>query len=298
VHKLINRASVGGGVVLVVIAAFVVAVTAGSGNNSHPHRQGTVVSLAPPDVLAKGLPRDRSELAADIDRAQAIIDDASSAPRELAGAGLLEQLATRALRAETPGVRRATLALLGMRAAASMRVDVDAAAALSRITTPRKRLPDWRIVQPPPPSTLMRYFRAAQSRFGVPWQDLAAIEFVETRFGRVRGLSSAGAQGPMQFLPTTWARYGSGHIDNQRDAILSAARYLVANGAPRDMPDALYHYNNSRDYVRAVQDYASLMRADVRAYYGYYYWQVIYAHVAGAVIMPVGYPKVRPVRLS
>jgi soluble lytic murein transglycosylase-like protein len=298
VRRLINPASVGGSLILVVIAAFAVAATAGSENNSQPQRRTAVVALPAPGVLATGLPRTGSDLAAHIDRAQAIIDDPTSAPGDLARAGLLEQLATRTLIRQTPRARSATLALLGMRARASMRMNVDAATALSRITIPRKNLPDWRIVPPPPPGKLLGYFRAAQSRFGVPWQDLAAIELVETRFGRIRGLSSAGARGPMQFMPGTWARYGSGNIDNQRDAILSAARYLVASGAPGNMAQALYHYNNSLDYVRAVQDYASLMRADVRAYYGYYYWQVIYARLGGAVIMPEGYPKVRPVRLS
>jgi membrane-bound lytic murein transglycosylase B len=144
---------------------------------------------------------------------------------------------------------------------------------------------------------LLSYFRAAQRRFGVPWQYLAAIEFIETKFGRVHGLSSAGAQGPMQFLPSTWALYGTGNIDNPRDAILSAARYLVANGAPADMANALYHYNNSFDYVHAVQDYAARMTADARAYYGYYYWQVLYSRAGGTVILPVGYPRVRPVSL-
>jgi hypothetical protein len=124
----------------------------------------------------------------------------------------------------------------------------------------------------------------------VPWQDLAAIEFIETRFGRVRGLSPAGAQGPMQFMAATWARYGSGEIGNQRDAILAAARHLATNGAPRDMAGALYHYNPSRGYVRAVQDYASRMRADVRAYYVYSYWQVLYARQGGTIISPSGTP--------
>jgi membrane-bound lytic murein transglycosylase B len=99
----------------------------------------------------------------------------------------------------------------------------------------------------------------------------------------------------MQFLPATWARYGSGNIDDQRDAILGAARYLVANGAPGDMPNALYHYNNSRYYVTAVQDYASRIRADPRTYDGYYYWQVFYALSRGAVILRAGYPKTPPV---
>jgi soluble lytic murein transglycosylase-like protein len=298
VRRLINPASVGGSLILVAIAAFAVAATAGSERNSPPQRRTAVVALPTPGVLAKGLPRNGSDLAAHIERAQVVIDDPTSAPGDLARAGLLEQLATRALMRQTPQGRRATLALLGVRARASIRTNVDAATALSRITMPRKHLPDWRIVQPPAPGKLLGYFRAAQSRFGVPWQALAAIELVETRFGRIRGLSSAGARGPMQFMPSTWARYGSGNIDNQRDAILGAARYLVASGAPGNMAQALYHYNNSLDYVRAVQDYAGLMRADARSYYGYYYWQVIYARIGGAVIMPEGYPKVRPVRLS
>lgn len=99
----------------------------------------------------------------------------------------------------------------------------------------------------------------------------------------------------MQFLPATWARYGSGSVDNQRDAIFGAARYLVADGAPGDMAGALYHYNNSLAYVHSVQDYARRMRADPRAYDGYYYWQVMYTRAGRPVILPLGYPKARPV---
>jgi membrane-bound lytic murein transglycosylase B len=102
----------------------------------------------------------------------------------------------------------------------------------------------------------------------------------------------------MQFLPSTWSTYGRGNIDNPRDAILGAARFLVANGARDDIAGALYHYNNSDDYVTAVQDYAQRMRADPRAYAGYYNWQVIYARVDGAFLLPVGYPRVRPERVQ
>jgi hypothetical protein len=299
-RKLVKPATVGGGVVLIVIAGLVVALIAGSGKKSHPRRPVEVVQseAATPAVLPNEPPTDSRRLASDIDRAQQIIDGASSTGRQLAIAGRFEQLATRVLEAETIQVRRATLAILGTQGAASMRANLAAADALSGVLTPQKGFPDWKIVQPPAPDRLLGYLRAAQSRFGVPWQELAAIEFIETRFGRVRGLSSAGAQGPMQFLPATWARYGSGDINNPRDAILSAARYLVANGAPGNMANALYHYNNSRAYVHAVQDYAGRMRADTRSYYGYYYWQVMYTHVGGTVILPVGYPKVRPVAVS
>ena len=62
---------------------------------------------------------------------------------------------------------------------------------------------------------------------------LAAINLVESAFGRVRSPSGAGAQGPMQFLPDTWRRYGlGGDVHDPHDAILGAANYLHANGAP------------------------------------------------------------------
>ena len=99
----------------------------------------------------------------------------------------------------------------------------------------------------------------------------------------------------MQFMPATWAEYGRGNVHNPRDAIFGAARYLVANGAPRNMPIAVYHYNPSSDYVAAVRAYARRMAADPRAFYGYYYRQVIYARRGKLLILPVGFPKVRPV---
>jgi hypothetical protein len=291
----------GGVVAAVAAAALLLSLVVGCGEQSHAGRPEEVARASsaapPPDVLPVALPTDRRRLASHIDRAQEIIDNPSSTSRELASAGLFEELATGALSGETPQARRATLAVLRRPAAASMRANLEAAGALSALAAPHKRLPRWRIVQPPAPNTLLGYYRAAQSRFGVGWEYLAAIELIETRFGRVQGLSSAGAQGPMQFLPATWARYGRGNIDNQRDAIFGAARYLVANGAPGDMANALYHYNNSLEYVTAVQDYAARMRADPRAYDGYYSWLVIYTFEGGTVLLPVGYPHVRPVRI-
>jgi hypothetical protein len=245
-------------------------------------------------VLPSTLPADRTQLVGDLNFAQTIIDDRASPAPALASAGRFEQLATWTLAGKTSAAQRATLVGLAGPAAAAMRANLDAARSLARLVPPRKSLPHWRIIQPPAPGTLIGYFKGAQTRFGVPWEYLAAIEFVETKFGRVRGLSTAGAEGPMQFLPATWARYGRGDVHNPRDAVFGAARYLVANGAPRNMPDALYHYNPSSDYVHAITDYATAMRADPRAYDGYYWWQVIYARRGGSVILPVGYPTVRP----
>jgi hypothetical protein len=248
-------------------------------------------------VLEHGLPSGVAQLAASIDQAQQLIDSSASTPEQLLRAGLVEQLGTRALAAAPPVVRRSVLARLTALAAASMRLNLDAAAALGRLGSAPRSFPRWRIAAAPAPEVLLGYFRQGQARYRVPWQDLAAIEFVETRFGRVQGRSSAGAEGPMQFIPSTWARYGSGSIEDQRDAILAAARYLAASGAPTDMADALYHYNNSLEYVRAVRDYANEMRSDYRAFFGYYYWQVIYTRRSGAAILPVGYPGAHPVPL-
>ena len=239
-------------------------------------------------------PAGPAELAAALDRAQAIIDDRSSSARQLTSAGRFEQLATLELARRPVRDRRAILARVDRPAERSMSSDLEAADALARLVTPHPSLPRWRIAPPPAASVLLGYFKAADRQSGVPWQYLAAIEFIETKFGRVEGTSDAGAQGPMQFLPSTWARYGSGNIRNPRDAILAAARYLVASGAPGDIAGALYHYNPSTEYVAAVEAYAGLMRADHRAYYGYYYWQVIYARVGGLVMLPQGYPKIRP----
>lgn len=292
-------------VVCLLMAVLLIALGDGSRQKSaagrparrkHPHPHPAALAMLPGAPGA--LPSDHGQLAAAIDRAQAVIDDRSATSEAIARAGYFEQLATGAVGRETLPARRATLAMLSRQAAASMRTNLEAAVALFELATPRKRLPHWRIVQPPAPNTLLGYFRAAQSRFGIRWEYLAAIEFIETRFGRVQGLSSAGARGPMQFLPATWAQYGSGSIDNQRDAILGAARYLVSNGAPGNMADALYHYNNSREYVSAVQDYAGRMRADARALDGYYYWQVLFATTKGSVILPLGYPGVRPVPVA
>lgn len=288
---------------LVAIAA-VLAAMAGLLAANHPQtgpqpRTSAPTSAAPPAPpgLPATLPADPNQLAADLNQAQAIIDDPASPSAKLAGAGWFEQLATLTLGRAPPAAQRRTLSRLDRQASATMHANLTAGAALARLVPPLKSLPHWKVVQPPSPDTLLGYFKGAQAHFGVSWPYLAAVEFIETHFGRVAGLSSAGAQGPMQFLPATWARYGRGNVEDPRAAIFGAARYLVANGAPRDMAGALYHYNQSADYVSAVFDYARRMRADPAAYYGYYYQRVIVARAGGPVVLPVGYPKVRSVPL-
>jgi len=162
---------------------------------------------------------------------------------------------------------------------------------LAGLTGAQRGLPDWRIEAPPPPEELLGYYREAETASGIPWPYLAAIHFVETRMGRIRGTSPAGAQGPMQFIPDTWEAYGRGSIDNSRDAILAAGRYLDHHHGPEDMNRALFAYNPSLRYVDAVTRYAHLMReGGERVYRAFYHWQVYYATTEGVALLPEGYP--------
>jgi hypothetical protein len=182
-----------------------------------------------------------------------------------------------------------------------VRGDVRSARFLQVLSGPRPqpKFPPWRIIEPPTPETLLKHYRAAQRRTGVPWNYLAAIHLVETRMGRIRGPSTAGALGPMQFLPSTWDLYGEGgDINDPRDAIHAAARLLERHGAPRTMAKALWHYNQSNSYVRAVTEYARTMKRSTEAYRGYWHWRVLYRQAKGTFVLPTGYPKVRPVRVS
>lgn len=152
-------------------------------------------------------------------------------------------------------------------------------------------LPAWRIVEPPPAEELLSYYQEAEAAFGVPWHILAAVNLVETGMGRIRGVSVAGAQGPMQFMPATWAAFGDGgDVNDYRDAIMGAARYLAHNGGGRgEIDNALWNYNHSDRYVRGVKHYASVMEQDPNAYRGYHQWEIVYLSTMGDVWLPVGY---------
>ena len=205
--------------------------------------------------------------------------------------GHLQQLIYRRL-LEQPAWRDAVFAALPADVRAAADLNIAATADLRprsavRITT----LPYWTIVQPPPIDELLRYYKEAESQFGVPWYYLASIHLVETRMGRIHGNSYAGAQGPMQFMPATWAIYGRGDINDPHDAILAAARYLRAAGAPGNMFRAIYAYNHDNSYVDAVIKYAEVMRLDPNAYRGFYGWQVYFITATDEVLLPVGYSK-------
>lgn len=237
-----------------------------------------------------------AHLAREIDRSQAVIDNAAGSAVRLQRAALSQQLAFRQLAEHRP-LRRPTLARLTPSARSAAKAALRASGALARIVPTERRFPDWRIIAPPPPDELLGYYRAADAAYRIPWQYLAAVELVETRMGRIRGLSPAGAKGPMQFMPATWAQFGHGSITNQRDSIMAAARFLNANGATRNIGRALLHYNPSQSYVVAVESYAHQMQQDERAFRGYYYWQVLYQTTKGTFLLPVGYPRNRPKRL-
>ena len=117
------------------------------------------------------------------------------------------------------------------------------------------------------PPFLLPIYQAAGMEYGIRWEILAAINEIETDYGRNLNVSYAGALGWMQFMPPTWKAYGvdanrDGKKDpyNPVDAIFAAARYLRASGADKDLRGAIFAYNRADWYVDSV-----LMRAKLIA---------------------------------
>jgi membrane-bound lytic murein transglycosylase B len=164
---------------------------------------------------------------------------------------------------------------------------------------PQGTLPAWRIDPPVPPNKLLGYYREAQAATRVGWNYLAAINLIETGLGRIVGVSPAGAKGPMQFLPSTFAEYGDGgDILSPHDSIIAAGRYLAASGFADDHDGALFRYNNWDRYVRAVNDYAAVLAADPARFAGYYRWDIYYRTTAGDVVLPIGYAATSPIPVT
>jgi hypothetical protein len=193
--------------------------------------------------------------------------------------------------ADHPEWMSTVLAALPAGAGAGVRAIVAADQDLGGVPGPTPTaIPSWQILRPQPAAVLLADYHTASAATGVPWPVLAAIHLVESRMGRIRGPSGAGAEGPMQFLPTTWTEYGGGgDINSDADAIAAAARFLHANGAPADLGGALYRYNRSTSYVHAILAYASVMSADPRAFDAFYGWQVYVHTTAGTFLLPEGY---------
>jgi soluble lytic murein transglycosylase-like protein len=178
-----------------------------------------------------------------------------------------------ALLGDHPNLATRVIPMLG----GSLRAEINrlyaARRALLRLSAGSKHK-KLKLGQRPPLADLVSFYDDAESRFGVGVNYLAAIHLVETKFGRVISNSVAGAQGPMQFIPSTWQIYGhGGNIRDPHDAILAAARLLRANGAPGRYGPALRAYNPSGLYVEAVTRYARELDKDPYALYFLYSWE-------------------------
>ena len=234
--------------------------------------------VAPPPVDAP-LPRTVAATSERLAATTTALHDALDArrpPREIRLWALHQQRIYLALGLEPRAFGDAVVARLPPRLRTDARDVVRGGRALVRLTPPTTLPPSaFRTGPAQPVARLRAHYREAERRFGVPWNVLAAVNFVETAFGKVRSPSTAGAQGPMQFLPATWRAYGlGGDVHDPRDAILGAANYLRASGARRDLRRALYAYNRSPLYVEAVLAYARVIRRSRRALAVFHAWQV------------------------
>ena len=208
-------------------------------------------------------------------------DGSGAVPRDVTYLALHHQRMLR-LMAKRRALGDAALAALPAAVRGEARDTVSGLRHLAAIPRSLKDLPRLRVARAAPAAELRRHYGQAQRRFGVHWTILASVNFVESAFGRVRSASEAGARGPMQFLPSTWRAYGmGGDIDDPHDAILAAANYLSRSGAREDLDRALYAYNHSTSYVRAIRRFASRMRTDERAFRSYYAWQAFMRTASG-----------------
>jgi membrane-bound lytic murein transglycosylase B len=242
----------------------------------------TVPVTAPPTTLGPA-----GALAAGLVAAETAIRDPATPETDVARAGQAQQEEYRNL-AKHPEWDAEAMAAVPEALRPTVEANLTAAREIQLLNgepDPARPLPHWRIVAPEPPAVLLAHYKEAGAASGVPWQYLAAIHLVETRMGRIRGDSVAGARGPMQFIPSTWAIYGrGGDIESTADSIRAAARLLADRGAPADMARALHAYNQSDRYVRAVTLYARQIQADERAYLGYHAWEAYY----GDRLLPPG----------
>lgn len=293
--------------VVPILAAIIVAGCASSGDDA----ANTTVTTAPTTSAAVSATTTAAPtttttvltvadepvaLAAQISEAEREIRDPATPVKEAEQTGVFQQLAYRRLSSH-PEWDAAFMAAVGPDVAPAVANNVAAFRAFQRPPhgPAPENLPAWRIVDPLPELQLLSYYHEAEAQTGVPWYYVAAIHLIETRMGRIDGLSTAGAQGPMQFLPTTWADCCTGDIEDAHDAIVGAAVYLDQSGAPENMDRAILRYNRDTRYLDAVKAYAANMAADERAYLGYHAWEVFYASAAGSFHLPVGYEEATPV---
>jgi soluble lytic murein transglycosylase-like protein len=248
-----------------------------------------------PEGAQPQLASDPAQLADDLVADERALRDPSTAEPALAAAAHREQAAYRAI-GRHPEWDATTRPRIPSSLLDVYDRNVDARRQLTAMTPMRDTLPAWRIEPPAPADQLMGYYHAAESESGVGWNYLAAINLIETRFGSIVGVSTAGAEGPMQFLPSTFAAYGQGgDINSPHDSIMAAGRYLAANGFANDRDHAIYGYNHAHQYVQAVNQYAAVLAADPATFPAYYRWDVYCYTTAGEVLLPIGYAATSPI---
>ncbi|MDQ3877162.1 MAG: transglycosylase SLT domain-containing protein [Actinomycetota bacterium] len=271
---------------LTVAVCLALTLATGCGGSAAPSLLQTLSSPStqaydPPGPHAKlpGKPRNLSSDLTEVTRAlvadiKTRYQTASKPNRRMLLEGLYQQRIYRAMASDTHLGKKVLEHLAGSIKASARSILRAQSALRALVTNPPKHAPDFRLAHPEAPARLERYYKQGERRFGIKWQALASVNFIESKFGRVLGPSSAGAKGPMQFLPSTWERYGAGgDIWDPHDSIIAAARYLHASGGRKDMRGALYAYNNSSAYVMAVLTYMHRMQANKTLYYEFYTWQ-------------------------
>ena len=291
-------------VVTVVSVGAIVFALVGSAESTAAAAAGlasvTMLADAPstPDGAQPRLASDPAQLADDLVADEHALRDSSTGEAALVAAAHRQQAAYRAI-GRHPEWDATTRPRIPPSLLDVYDRNVDARRQLTAMTAVRDTLPAWRVEPPAPADELLGYYHQAESETGVGWNYLAAINLIETRLGSIAGVSTAGAQGPMQFLPSTFASYGQGgDINSPRDSIMAAGRFLAANGFANDRDHAVYGYNHAHEYVRAVNQYAALIASDPAAFASYYRWDVYCYTTAGDVLLPIGYAATSPIPVA